>query len=72
MTELLQKMMDELTKLPEEEQDAIASRVLSELEDDSQWDSAFSSSQDQLARLAQKARDAIRRGDAQEGGWDEL
>ncbi|MEQ9239046.1 hypothetical protein [Coleofasciculus sp. E2-BRE-01] len=37
MTELLQRVIAQLEKLPEEEQDAIATRLLAELEDERAW-----------------------------------
>lgn len=55
MTELLEKALAEVSKLPGEEQDRIARLLLLELEDESQWDQAFASSQDVLADLADKA-----------------
>lgn len=55
MTELLKKAIEAISKLPPESQDAIAARVLLELEDEARWDEAFASSQDKLARMADQA-----------------
>lgn len=55
MTELLRKAFDEANKLPEREQDAIASRMLVEIESERHWDKAFASSGDLLSRLADEA-----------------
>jgi hypothetical protein len=43
MTELLQRVIAELEKLPEDEQDAIATRLLAELEDERAWKVRFES-----------------------------
>ena len=55
MTDLLEKAFAEASKLPEREQDAIASWLLEELEDERRWGEAFDKSQDLLARLADEA-----------------
>ena len=46
MTQLLEKALHEVSKLPPEKQEAIASVILEELEDDRRWDEAFAASQD--------------------------
>ena len=55
MTELLKKAFEAVSKLPPETQDAIAARMLMELEDESRWDEAFAGSQDKLAEMADEA-----------------
>jgi hypothetical protein len=55
MTELLKKAFEAISKLPPESQDAIAARMLMELEDESRWDEAFPGSQDMLTRMADEA-----------------
>jgi hypothetical protein len=55
MTELLKKAFEAASKFPPETQDAIAARLLLELEDEARWDSAFAGSQDQLAAMASEA-----------------
>ena len=45
MTELLERVSAKLKTLPDSEQDAIAAMILEELEDDLNWDRAFSISQ---------------------------
>ena len=55
MTELLKKAFEAVSKLPPETQDAIAARLLVELEEEDRWDEAFAKSQDQLARMADQA-----------------
>ena len=55
MTELLKKAFDAVSKLPPETQDALAARILMELEDELRWDEAFAGSQDKLAQMADEA-----------------
>ena len=54
MTQLLEQALTEIRKLPQPEQDAIATFILEELADEQRWDEAFSRSQNQLARLASR------------------
>jgi hypothetical protein len=64
MTELLQRVIAELEKLPEDEQDAIATRLLAELEDERAWKVRFeSTTNEQWDRLAQMVRQEILAGD---------
>ena len=72
MTQLLEKVLTEVHKLPPEKQDAIAAVILEELEDVQLWDKAFSESQDKLAQLAQKVRTDIKAGRIRKMGIDEL
>ena len=72
MTQLLEKVLTEVHKLPPEKQDAIAAVILEELEDAQLWDKAFSESQDKLAELAQKVRTDIKAGRIKKMGIDEL
>jgi hypothetical protein len=62
MTELLEHAIEEARKLPAPAQDAIATLILDQIADDQAWDDAFARSQDQLARLAAKAREDIAAG----------
>lgn len=55
MTELLEQAFAKLKTLPASEQDAIATIIIEELEDEIRWDKAFSSSQNTLAKLAAEA-----------------
>ncbi|HMC64533.1 MAG TPA: hypothetical protein VKI65_06315 [Gemmataceae bacterium] len=72
MTQLLQQAITEVQKLPAAEQDAIAALILEELADERLWEQQFARSQDQLARLAEKARDDVRDGRVRQMGIDEL
>ena len=66
MTELLKKAFDQASRLPREQQDAIASLLLRELESDRTWDRAFENSQEALAKLADEALAADERGDTED------
>lgn len=72
MTQLLEKVLSEVHKLPPEKQDAIAAVILEELEDTQLWDKTFSESEDKLAELAQKVRADIKAGRIKKMGIDEL
>jgi hypothetical protein len=72
MTQLLQQAIAELHKLPDSEQDAIATLILEELADEVRWNNAFADSQSELSALAEKVREDIRAGRVHETGIDEL
>ena len=55
MTKLLEKAIAEVSRLSEQEQDAIATLILEELTSERHWDKAFTRSEDALARLADEA-----------------
>ena len=57
MTALLQRAVAEIEKLPAEDQDAIAARLLAEVDDERQWDTRFASTtDDQWDRLVAEVR----------------
>jgi hypothetical protein len=55
MTQLLERAFAEAAKLPEPEQDALASVFLAELQSEQRWTRTFASSQDELSQLADEA-----------------
>jgi hypothetical protein len=57
-TELLKRAFEELAKLPEFEQDALAETLLALVSSDAGWDDLLAKSQDKLARLADRALQA--------------
>lgn len=57
MTQLLEKALREVSKLPASEQDALAAIVLEELVSEQRWSRSFAKSQDVLAKLAEEAVD---------------
>lgn len=64
MTELLERAIAQLKTLPAEEQDAIAARLLAEMEDERAWKAQFEATTDeQWDRLAEMVRQEIAAGD---------
>jgi hypothetical protein len=59
MTQLLERALEEIRKLSPAGQDAIASIILEEIQDEELWDETFARTQDKLARMAAKAREDI-------------
>lgn len=55
MTQLLEKVFAEASKLSEDEQNAVAALILEEMDAERRWDEAFAHSQDKLAQLATAA-----------------
>jgi LPS sulfotransferase NodH len=55
MTKLLEKALEKISSLPQEEQDAIAGQILAELEDEAGWAKRFAAHGDKLRRLAYEA-----------------
>ena len=55
MTALLEKALNKINALPPEEQDAVASLILEEIESEKRWDELFAGSQGPLAQLAREA-----------------
>ncbi|MBC7823835.1 MAG: hypothetical protein H7126_08130 [Candidatus Parcubacteria bacterium] len=66
MTELLERAIARLKTLPTKEQDAIATLIMEELEEDQQWDESFARSPDLLAKLAAEAMVEHRAGKTQD------
>lgn len=62
MGRLLDRVIAETAKLPEEEQEAFAAFMLAELESERRWDELFAKSQDLLAHMADEAREEYRAG----------
>lgn len=64
MTELLRRVIAELEKLPDAQQDAIAARLLAELKDEQAWKACFEATTDeQWDRLAAMVRQDIADGE---------
>jgi len=56
MNALLEKALAEVARLPEAEQEAIASLILDEIAAERDWDERFARTQDQLGDLVRSAR----------------
>ncbi|MFW9260225.1 hypothetical protein A4S05_09525 [Nostoc sp. KVJ20] len=64
MTGLLEQAIAQLKTLPADEQDAIASRLLAEMEDERTWKAQFeATTNDQWDRMAEMVRQEIAAGD---------
>ncbi len=55
MTDLMERALAEINKLPAQEQDVLAAWILEELASERRWMDAFAASQDLLAELADEA-----------------
>ena len=66
MTDLLKKAFDAASRLPEDEQDAVAEWLLAELASDEKWEARLAESQDALSLLAQEALDEHKRGETRD------
>jgi hypothetical protein len=63
-TELLRQAIAQIEKLPPDQQDAIASRLMAELKDEQRWTEQFESTTDeQWDRLADMVRQEIANDD---------
>jgi len=62
MTTLLKKAFDEVSKLPQSEQEAIAALILDEIASEQKWDELFAKSQDKLSQLADEALKEFKNG----------
>ena len=61
MTELLQQAIAEIEKLSPNQQDAIASRLLAEVQDEQQWETSFNkTTDDKWDKMAEMVRQEIR------------
>jgi hypothetical protein len=68
MTKLLDRAITEAQKLSDDEQDALAALILDRIADDQAWEGSFARSQNQLAAMAQKAREQVLTGRFRELG----
>lgn len=65
MTKLLEKAFDAVSKLPEQEQDAIAAWILEEIASERRWEELFAQSPQALEQLADEALAEFRAGRTQ-------
>jgi transposase len=72
MTKLLEQAFAEAAKLPAEEQDVLAARLLAELAAEDEFDRAIARSADKLAALAGQALDEYRSGKTEELNPEQL
>jgi hypothetical protein len=67
MNALLQKALAEVVRLPDEEQETIATLILDAIAAERGWDERFAKTQDQLGALALSARSEVTRGNVASG-----
>jgi len=72
MTEMFAKAVEQVNRLADEQQDAIAALILEEIEDEARWDALFARSQDVLEQLAAEAEEEDRQGLTKELDPDSL
>ena len=72
MTELLRKAFEEADRLPEGDQNALAARLLEEIESEHHWSETFAKSGNALARLADEAVAEHRAGETRDLDPDRL
>ncbi len=63
MSRLLEKALEKVGNLPEDEQDAIASQILASLADEEAWKARFAEKRDVVRRMAREALEEDVRGE---------
>lgn len=63
MSTLLEKALEKVVALPEEDQDAIASQILASLADEDAWKKRFAQKRAVICRMAQEALEEDQRGE---------
>ena len=64
MADLLEQVVAEIQKLPQDQRDAIAARIIADMKDDQAWTERFKATTDeQWDRLVESARKEIAAGD---------
>jgi hypothetical protein len=63
MSRLLEKALERVGALPEDEQDAIASQILASLTDEEAWKARFAEKRDVIRRMAREALEEDAEGD---------
>jgi hypothetical protein len=72
MTDLLKKAFDAASRLPKDEQDAVAEWLLAELSAEEGWRARISETHGALSVLAREALDEHKRGETEELDPDSL
>jgi hypothetical protein len=63
MSSLLEKALEKVVALPQDEQDAIASQILASLSDEDAWKKRFAEKRDVIRRMAREALAEDERGE---------
>lgn len=72
MTLLLEKAFEEVSKLPKQEQNALAKWLLEQISAEQKWDEKFADSEDVLDKLADEALDEYGEGKTKKLETDKL
>lgn len=72
MTTILSKAFEKAAKLPDEIQEQVAEMLIEYIDFELKWDETLENSQDQLAKLADKALEDYQAGRTKKMGFDEL
>jgi len=72
MTVLLEKAFEEVSKLPKQEQNALAKWLLEQINAEQKWDEKFADSEDVLDKLADEALDEFKEGKTKKLESDKL
>lgn len=62
MSKLMEKAMEKIGALPEDEQDAIATQILASLADEAAWKVRFAEKRDIIRRMAREALEEDAKG----------
>ena len=63
MSTLLEKALEQVVALPQDEQDLIASQIIASLADEEAWKIRFAGKRDVIRRMAREALDEHQRGE---------
>jgi len=63
MSTLLEKALEKVVELPQDEQDAIASQILASIADESAWKICFAEKRDVIRRMPREAHEEDERGE---------
>jgi hypothetical protein len=63
MSTVLEKALEKVVALPQDEQDAIASQILASLADEEAWKKRFADKRDVIRRMAREALEENARGE---------
>jgi hypothetical protein len=63
MSTLLEKALERVVALPQDEQDAIASQILASLADEDEWKRQFAERRDVIRRMAREALEEDEHGE---------
>ena len=66
MSTLLDKALEKVVILPQDEQDAIASQILASLADEDAWKKSFAEKRDLIRRMAREALEEDKKGERSE------